>query len=138
MEDYRIVGAIINCFFCKLFSDHGNENEIVSEMKKKSEQKTYSLEKYLNGFQETNFVEIDANDVHDFPKLSEEIIQKKITLGSYQLNNCRSYLAEHFNSNGKLEILINRNSIKDHDNSILVASIQSRNIGKIKYGVVIA
>ena len=138
MEDYRIVGAIINCFFCKLFSDHGNENEIVSEMKKKSEQKTYSLEKYLNGFQETNFVEIDANDVHDFPKLSEEIIQKKITLGSYQLNNCRSYLAEHFNSNGKLEILINRNSIKDHDNSILVASIQSRHIRKMKYGVVIA
>jgi hypothetical protein len=77
MEDYRIVGAIINCFFCKLLSDHGNENEIVSEMKNKSEQKTYSLEKYLNGFQETNFVEIDANDVHDFPKLSEEIIQKK-------------------------------------------------------------
>ena len=92
----------------------------------------------MNGFQETNFVEIDANDVHDFPKLSEEIIQKKITLGSYQLNNCRSYLAEHFNSNGKLEILINRNSIKDHDNSILVASIQSRHIRKMKYGVVIA
>lgn len=84
-------------------------------MKNKSEQKTNSLEKYLIGFQETNFVEIDANDVHDFPKLSEEIIQKKITLGSYQLNNCRSYLAEHFNSNGKLEILINRNSINDCD-----------------------
>ena len=39
MEDYRIVGAIINCFFCKLFSDHGNENEIVSEMKKKASKK---------------------------------------------------------------------------------------------------
>jgi hypothetical protein len=71
MEDYRIVGACINCFFCKLFRDHGNENEIVSDMKNKSEQKTYSLEKYLNGFQETYFVEIDANDVHDFPKLSD-------------------------------------------------------------------
>jgi len=66
---------------------------------------------------------IDAHDVHDFPKLSEEIIQKKITLGSYQLNNCRSYLAEHFNSNGKLQILINRNSINDCDKSIVVASI---------------
>ena len=50
MEDYRIVGAIINCFFCKLFSDHGNENEIVSEMKKKKRAKNIFFRKVFEWF----------------------------------------------------------------------------------------
>ena len=33
MQDYRIVAAIINCFFCELYSDRDNEKEIVTEIK---------------------------------------------------------------------------------------------------------
>jgi hypothetical protein len=107
-------------------------------MKNKISQKPHSLEKYFNGYQKSSFLKIDANNGIDFPKLNEEVIQQKIALGSYQLKNCRSYLAEHFDSNGTLEILINRIPIKDHENTILLASIQSRHIERMKYDVVIA
>jgi hypothetical protein len=50
------------------------------------------------------FYTLDANSIIDFPKIDLHIIKKSITFGWYQLNQGLSYLAEHFDVNGKYEI----------------------------------
>ena len=70
--------------------------------------------------------------MEDFPKLSTEQIIQNITLGTYQLKQAYSYLAEHI-KNGKFEILVNKEFVQVENGKILYKQIQSRHKGRIKY-----
>jgi hypothetical protein len=51
-----------------------------------------------------------------------------ITFGNYQLEQSISYLAEHFKTNGKYSIYLNKEIINNVSSNILKAKIQSRHI----------
>ena len=81
------------------------------------------------------YTKINAADIADFPKMDRLCIVKNITLGSYQLKQSLSYLAEHLNQNGKYEILVAKENLKVKDLRILQACIQSRHANSSKYRV---
>ena len=135
IEDYRIVAAIINCFYVKLFSDRENAHEIGVNMNNKIKQKKHSMEKYWNDFKDKDFMKIDSNEINDFPRLDINTLKNNITFGSYQLKNSFGYLAEHFDKNGTLNILLKKNCLKDEN--VLSVKIQSRHKEQTKYKIVI-
>jgi hypothetical protein len=118
MDDYRIVAALINCFFPKLYTDDDNE-EIAMRMNTKMTSKTLSLDKYLVNFKKIVFEPIDACNLKDFPRLELEVIRKELTFGNNQLKNALSYLAEHFNKNDNIELLVSKECISDRNKHIL-------------------
>ena len=80
------------------------------------------------------FVNIEAILVLGFSKLSEEIIKNNITLGSYQLRQCLSYISEHFNK-GKYELAICEIVKSIGKSKVLSLIIRSRHSGSTKYKV---
>ncbi|CAF0945538.1 unnamed protein product [Brachionus calyciflorus] len=88
IDDYKIACTLVNKFLKRLFSDDDYNIEIVNNMKRK-----------LNTINELEC------HIDDFPKIDEQIIKNHITLGSYQLTQGKSYLAEHLN-NEKYEIRV--------------------------------
>ena len=46
-------------------------------------------------------------------------------------------MSEHLRKNGKYEIFVNKNNIKNNDTNVLLAKIQSRHIKKMEYKIVI-
>ncbi|CAF0943683.1 unnamed protein product, partial [Brachionus calyciflorus] len=57
----------------------------------------------------SEFIDIDKVEfIDNFPKLSYDYILNIITLGTYPLKQCYSYLAEHFNKESKLKLKISR------------------------------
>ena len=136
MTDYKIAASIINCFYQKLESDRENAVQIAADMKLKiSTTNTCHLEKYLVEFKKTTFTRIDANDIDNFPKIDIELIKNKITFGTYQLKNSYGYLAEHLKKNGRYEIFVNKNNLKN--SNVVLSKIQSRHINRTEYHVVI-
>ena len=107
MDDLKIACALINFFFVKKQSDVEDGIEIAQEMKKYLLKKN-DLEKYLRRSAKSLFEKIDMSEVEDFPKMTADDIKKKITFGWYQINQALSYLAEHFDQNGDLEIRIEK------------------------------
>jgi hypothetical protein len=69
ITDYKIVAAIINCFYIKLLSDGDNASNIAIRMNNKIAQKNINLDKYWNSINDKDFMLIDANNVKDFPKI---------------------------------------------------------------------
>ncbi|CAF0897886.1 unnamed protein product [Brachionus calyciflorus] len=73
------------------------------------------LEKIIKNLEFTNsheFIDIEkANFFNDFPKLSYNEILENITLVSYHLKQSLSYLAEHFDNNGKFKMKIKAKKI---------------------------
>ena len=66
---------------------------------------------------------IDSTDFDiEFPRLNEEEL-RNLTLGTYQLKMAKSYTEEHFDSEGRYEVLISA-----EDQCLLSAKIQSRHI----------
>ena len=127
--------TIINCFYSKLLSDG---EQVATDMKIKIEQSNYSnLNKYWNSFIEEDFNKVEAVTINDFPKLDMETLKNKITYGSYQLKNSLSYLSEHFNQHGQIEILVKKTTVKDEKINIISALIQSRHIKRTKYRLII-
>ena len=51
--------------------------------------------------------------------------------------NCLSYLSEHFNQHGQIEILVKKTTVKDEKINIISALIQSRHIKRTKYRLII-
>ena len=68
------------------------------------------------------FLLVEASKIDDFPKLDENTIKTSITLGSYQLKQAKSYLAEHLN-NGKIMIRINKKCLEFENSKILFSII---------------
>ncbi|CAF1079292.1 unnamed protein product, partial [Brachionus calyciflorus] len=136
LTDYKIAGAMENRFYRRLFSDNDNNFEIVTNMKKKVSCAN-ELEVFVrdNKFHKKSlFVRLESYDQDDFPKIDEAILKNQITLGTYQLIQGKSYLAEHLN-NGKYEIRVNKENDLISNSKILYANIQSRHSKAIKYKV---
>ncbi|CAC5404606.1 unnamed protein product [Mytilus coruscus] len=71
---------------------------------------------------------IDSTDFDiEFPRLNEEEL-RNLTLGTYQLKMAKSYTEEHFDSEGKYEVLVST-----EDQFLLSAKIQSRHISSKCY-----
>jgi hypothetical protein len=88
-------------------SDKDNGTELAQEMKSKLNS-VNELENVIETFgidrKRVAFKTLDGNTINDFPKVDQDTIKKKITLGSYQLKRSLNYLAEHERVNGKFTI----------------------------------
>ena len=80
------------------------------------------------------FLLVEASKIDDFPKLDENTIKTSITLGSYQLKQAKSYLAEHLN-NGKIMIRMCKQCLEFENSKILFSIIQCRHSKATKYRV---
>lgn len=113
MNDYKIAGALINAFHKRLISDKENNKKIVANMK--SWVNNENVLKYM--YEETKlklkskYEKLDSSIIFDFPILDIETIKTHITLGSYQLSQAQSYIAEHLNKNGDYLIMIGREAL---------------------------
>ncbi len=138
LDDFRIAGALINRFFKSLFSDQDNFIRIVKLMKERvnNENDLKSLVETLKLNRKSQFESINASTIDDFPKLSIEEIKTNITLGSYQLKQAVSYIAEHINK-GNYEIRVNKETVCIDSSKIIYSIIQSRHSNKTKYRVYI-
>jgi hypothetical protein len=117
-EHVKNFKALTETFFPKLYTDDDNE-EIAMRMNTKMTSKTLSLDKYFVNFKNIVFEPIDACNLKDFPRLELEVIRKELTFGNYQLKNALSYLAEHFNKNDNIELLVSKECISDRNKHIL-------------------
>ena len=103
--------------------------------------KINELTKFLGfTFNKKNFTDIDSFQLNDFPKLNIDDIKNKITLGTYQLKQCFSYLGEHLNrNNGKYSVKIFNENLNTTETKykIIAAEIQSRHMNKTKYKIFI-
>ena len=136
MDDLKIACALINCFYTRKLSDIEDSIEIAQEMKKNVSKKN-ELEKYFKKSAKNLFELLDTSTLNDFPKLPIEDIRKKITFGWYQINQALSYLAEHFDKNGDIEIRIEK-KIEHEDNCKIIASnFFSRHSNNCEYMTVV-
>lgn len=108
LVDYKIGGALINAFHKRLTSDKEDYKHILANMKR-----MVSTENLLKLMYEemklklkSKYDKLDALDVLDFPILVEQDIKTHITLGTYQLSQAKSYIAEHLNENGDYQIMV--------------------------------
>ena len=129
MDDLKIACALINCFFNRKISDIEESKDIAQGMKKKVHEKN-DLERYLNKTSRKHFEKLDSSELTDFPKLSAEVIRKTITFGWYQINQALSYLAEHFDKNGDLEMRVDRSVDIDNEFKIVSSIFFSRHSNK--------
>ena len=136
MDDLKIACALINCFYTRKLSDIEDSIEIAQEMKKNVSKKN-ELEKYFKKSAKNLFELLDTSTLNDFPKLPIEDIRKKITFGWYQINQALSYLAEHFDKNGDIEIRIEK-KIEHEDNCKITAlNFFSRHSNNCEYMTVV-
>ena len=49
---------------------------------------------------------LKKKNINDFPKLSIKTLKNEITFGSYQINECLSYLADHLKEEGKSSLVL--------------------------------
>ena len=50
-----------------------------------------------------NFIIVDCTIDYGFPQMSVKEIEENITLGTYQLEHCKSYIIEYFKSIGDIK-----------------------------------
>ena len=100
--------------------------------------KSLSLDKYLINLKNIAFEPIDVCDLKNFPRLEIEVIKKELIFGNYQLKNALIYLAEHFDKNESLELLVSSESTSDSSKNIIFAKMQSRHIDRVFYSIIIA
>lgn len=95
-EDLRIAAALINKFFCKIEADAGEEEAVANAMLARM-----SLPNVIHPIVQQDmflghlefFEEVDEN-TFVFPELTKEELSR-ITLGSYQLRQAKSYACAH-------------------------------------------
>ena len=63
--------------------------------------KRYKLDKLNDFIAKYKFILID------FPRLTIEEIQSRITFRNFQLEQCYGYLREYWNSNGNIQMFLN-------------------------------
>lgn len=138
LNDFRISAALINRFHKRLLSDKEYDAEIAQEMKAKLNtinELENIVEKYGLNKKRKEFKKIDSNTIGDFPKIDQETIKKKITLGSYQLRQSLSYLAERVDESDNLpiELYVGKQKLFDDDRSLLRGRLQSRHCSSTIY-----
>lgn len=108
LVDYKIGGALINAFHKRLASDKEDYKHILANMKRmvSTENLLKSMYEEMKLKLKSKYDKLDASDVVDFPMLVEQDIKTHITLGTYQLSQAKSYIAEHLNVNGDYQIMV--------------------------------
>jgi hypothetical protein len=104
----RIVAAICNKYRPPLSTDKPHHAEMATAMLNR----LYTQNDFAEECKETALIrrstEVweDLNDSHvpHFPLLSEDDIIQHITFGAYQIHNARSYINEHFDRHGDLQL----------------------------------
>ena len=91
----------------------------------------------------TSFIPLDSFDIQGFPVLSEDDLYR-ISLGTYQIKQVKSYYGEHMATNGRFIFQVSRNitatnieryGIFVEDPILIKARIQSRHVNRNKYYV---
>lgn len=106
---FRIVCAIMNCFYSTGFTESQRNIEFAIQARLRSAHEKNQFQEYL---EENDFVRLsrrwkraDCSLVNDFPKLSLNDIEK-ITLGTFQIRIAKKYICEHLDKAGRFEIWI--------------------------------
>ncbi len=99
-----------------------NAIELAKKMKERLNKNSLDLRKYK--LDEKKFTKIEASDINDFPKIVDlNQIKNCLTFGSYQLKQCLSYLAEHFNKYGIYQFYKSIENIEDNGQKIIGAQL---------------
>jgi hypothetical protein len=138
LDDYRISAALINRFHRRLLSDKDNATHIAEQMKSKvmSGNKLETIFESLKIDKKRSlYQKLDSSSICDFPKLDYDTIKNNITLGTYQLRQSLSYLAEHLNESGDyiIEVFDDKTNVLDSNVKLLRTRIQSRHSNATKY-----
>ena len=110
--DYRICCAMLNFNMKPCVPDGKDTVEIAKRIKKRCLKKQNKMESLLEMKFTTTVISSDIKTISDFPQLKLSQIRKRITLGSFKLRQCQSYV-EQIEQHGKVYLLKNKN-IKDH------------------------
>ncbi|CAF1094076.1 unnamed protein product [Brachionus calyciflorus] len=139
--DFRIAGVLLNRFHKRLVSDDKYALEMATKMfenkDKSNELMEIVLEQRLNRKSQLKELENLDEELVEFPKLSLECINSKITFGLYQLSHSLSYLAENFKKHGKCQTSIYKDmtniSYTNDSTKIVTAKIHSRHSANREY-----
>lgn len=139
INDFKIAGAIINCFQDP-FEDSQYSDQFIEcirlNLNKPNLLADYVEENNLNR-QRITFDRLEADNQHlVFPELTlEDIIL--IAVGTYHLKIARSYSSEHIQRTGVLDIEYYRHServlINNQENVLIRTKIQSRHVRRKTY-----
>ncbi len=133
--DFRIAAAILNLYFSPIESDKGNESLIIIQIRDR-ENTQNNLEAIVDEYKldtkRSLFRKIDECHSINFPTLSLENLYK-LTLGSYQLKQSLSYIAQHLDDNGNYVLKVAVEKITGND--LIRAKLLSRHSGKLKYNI---
>jgi hypothetical protein len=140
-EDFRIVAAILNAQYNDIESDVRHRVEIANKILERE-----NIPNTLVAFVDSNnldtkrapFKKIESCEINDFPKLEFQDLYF-ITLGTYQLKQSLSYIAQHLDENGLffLEAFKDNNVKELNGNSLIRAKLQSRHSKSTKYNIYI-
>lgn len=105
LEDVEICAAIINCYFSKIESNKGSENEIIMRMLAKVD-KANDLARIvgMQAFQNIMKHAEPFDDINLLPSLTESDLIL-ISFGKYQIKQAESYCQEHLKAHeGRFEL----------------------------------
>lgn len=141
-NDFKIAGALINCFQ-EPYADSQYTNEFIEAIRvnlhKPNLLADYVIQRNLNR-QRVTFERMEADNQHltDFPQLSyEELIL--ISVGTYHVKLARSYCSEHVKRTGVYEIEYYRQteqirfSNEQNTQTLIRCKIQSRHVRNKTY-----
>ena len=105
--DYRICCAMINFNMKPCVPDGKDTVEISQRIKQRCSKKQNKLESLLDMKFTSTVSSVQINSITDFPKLTLSQFKKRITLGSYKIRQCQSYI-EQIIEHGKAYSLQNK------------------------------
>ena len=139
IDDWRIAGALFNEFFQPIESDECRVEWIASRFHLRLAIEC-TLKDIALKFDRKRLVwrKFDQNILQDFPKLCFDDIYS-LTLGSYQIRRCKSYVLEHISSKirGYYEIEVCCDPDFINDVRLIRVKIQSRHKTSKQYNVYI-
>jgi hypothetical protein len=140
-EDFRIVAAILDARYNDIESDVEHRAVIARKILER-ENIPNTLVFFVNSYnldmKRAPFKKIESCEISDFPKL-EFLDLYLITLGTYQLKQSLSHIAQHLDENGLffLEAFKDNNVKELNGNSLIRAKLQSRHSKSTKYNIYI-
>lgn len=136
-EDFKIVATILNLQYNSIESDLGFQRLIVEKMLAR-ENIPNTLQPYIDehnlDMKRANFKKLESCEIIDFPQLSMEDLYF-ITLGSYQLKQSLSYIAQHLDRKGSFWLEAFKDKIEE--DNLIRAKLLSRHSRSVKYNIYI-
>ena len=133
--DYRNCCAMLNFNFKPCITDGEKAVTIARRIRIRSGIKKNALESLLKMRFTSSVSKIDVKDVDDFPKITPQVMIEKITLGSFKVRQCLSYMKQMI-QNSKVYHLTGMekhitdsqvlNDLQQHHHKILAVEMTSR------------